>query len=246
MLKHQAFTLLLTLATLVATLYLYAIIPKGLLPQQDTGLVLGITEASPTISYKEMVRQQARIADLIQHDPDVASVAYFVGCGQVNPSTNTGRLYIALKPKARRHSNAEAIMERLRAASSDLAGISLLMQSVQDLRLDSRISRTQYQYTLQCVDDEELNTWSSQLVDALQNRPELSGVTSDKQSGGLQVRVDVDRDKAQRLNVSTHAIDDTLYDAFGQRQVSVIFTQLNQYRVVLEVDPAFQKDTTAL
>ena len=245
-LAHQSLMLLLTAVTLLATLYLYTIIPKGLLPQQDTGLILGITEASPSISYKEMTHQQAQIAERLQQDPDIASVASFVGGGQINPATNTGRLYIALKPRHQRHSNVDDVMERLRSRTADLPGISLLMQSVQDLRLDSRISRTQYQYTLQSVDDEELDTWSTRLLLALQRRPELADVTSDKQSGGLQVRVEIDRDKAQRLNVTTQAIDDTLYDAFGQRQVSVIFTQLNQYRVILEVDPNFQKDADAL
>ena len=245
-LLHQSFTLLVTVATLVATLYLYTIIPKGLLPQQDTGLILGITEASPSISYKAMTQQQALVTELLQRDPDVASVASLVGGGQVNPATNTGRLYIALKPRKQRHSSVDEVIERLRESTAGLPGITLLMQAVQDLRLDSRISRTQYQYTLQSVNDEELDAWSALLVQALQKRPELSSVTSDKQAGGLQVRVDVDREKAQRLNLTTQAIDDTLYDAFGQRQVSVIFTQLNQYRVVLEVDPSFQKDGDAL
>lgn len=245
-LRHQNFILLLTAATVVATLYLYAVIPKGLLPQQDTGLILGITEAAPSTSYKEMTSQQAQLTERLQQDPDIASVASLVGAGQINPSTNTGRLYISLKPKKDRHSSIDQVMERLRSLAADLPGITLLMQAVQDLRLDSRLSRTQYQYTLQGIDDEDLDTWSTRLLQALQNRSELTDVTSDKQTGGLQLRVEVDRDKAQRLNVTTQAIDDTLYDAFGQRQVSVIFTQLNQYRVVLEVAPNFQKDNSAL
>ncbi len=245
-LRHQTFTLWVTLATFVATIFLYQAIPKGLLPQQDTGLILGITEASPTISFKEMVRQQAQVVELLERDPDVASVASLVGGGQVNPSGNTGRLYIALKPKPQRRAGVAEVMTRLRGMTAELPGISLLMQAVQDLRLDSRVSRTQYQYSLQAVDDEELDRWAKLLQQALLTRPELADVTSDQQIGGLQVRVDVDRDKAQRLNVQTQAIDDTLYDAFGQRQVSVIFTQLNQYRVVLEVDPAFQKEVQSL
>ncbi len=245
-LRHQTTTLLVTLGTLAATMFLYQAVPKGLLPLQDTGLILGITEAAPSISFKSMVNQQAALVDIIRQDPDVASVASFVGGGQVNPATNTGRLYIALKPRAEHRAGVEAIMDRLRVATADLPGISLLMQAVQDLRLDSRVSRTQFQYSLQGVDDEELNQWSAKFQEALQARPELSGVTSDQQLGGLQVRVDIDRDKAHRLNVLTQAIDDTLYDAFGQRQVSVIFTQLNQYRVILETSPAFQKDEEAL
>ena len=245
-LTHQSFTLLLTLVALVATLCLYRVIPKGLLPQQDTGLLLGITEASPSISYKAMVEQQSRLAEIVQQDTAVASVASFVGGGQLNPATNTGRLYISLKPKPHRRDSAEAVMSRLQRQLSDLAGISLLLQSVQDLRMDSRVTRTQFQYVMQGVNDEELDFWASRLSLALKSRPELSGVTTDQQTGGMQVRIEVDRDKAQRFNVSTQAIDDTLYDAFGQRQVSVVFTQLNQYRVVLEVDPEFQKEDGAL
>ena len=245
-LKHQSFTLLITAATVFGTFYLFQSIPKGLLPQQDTGLVLGVTEASPSISYKEMARQQAQLTEILRSDPDVASVASLVGSGQTNPATNTGRLYIALRPRKERHSSVEEVMARLRSSAANLPGITLLMQAVQDLRLDSRVSRTQYQYTLQCVDDEQLDIWSTRLVQALQNQTGIVDVTSDNQSGGLQLRVEIDRDKAQRLNVTTQAIDDTLYDAFGQRQVSMIFTQLNQYRVVLEVDPSFQKDTAAL
>ncbi|MEI6873229.1 MAG: efflux RND transporter permease subunit, partial [Verrucomicrobiota bacterium] len=245
-LRHQTFTLLVTFATFVATLLLYQAVPKGLLPLQDTGLILGITEAAPTVSFKEMARQQAQIVELLQHDPDVASVASLVGGGQVNSAGNTGKLYIALKPKDHRRAGATEVMARLRVATEDLPGVILMMQVVQDLRLDSRVSRAQYQYSLQAVDDEELERWARRLQQALMDRSELADVGSDLQAGGLQVRVDVDRELAQRLNVQTQTIDDTLYDAFGQRQVSVIFTQLNQYRVVLEVDPAFQKDVQAL
>ena len=245
-LRHQTLTLWVTFATFVATIFLYQAVPKGLLPQQDTGLILGITEASPTISFKEMVHQQAQVVELLERDPDVASVASLVGGGQVNPAGNTGRLYIALKPKPQRRASVSQVMTRLSTLTADLPGISLLMQAVQDLRLDSRVSRTQYQYSLQAVDDEELDQWAKLLQQALLSRAELADVSSDQQTGGMQVRIDVDREKAHRLNVQTQAIDDTLYDAFGQRQVSVIFTQLNQYRVVLEVDPAFQKDAEAL
>jgi multidrug efflux pump subunit AcrB len=245
-LRHQKFTLGVTLLTVVATLWLFKVTPKGLLPLQDTGLIQGITEAAPSVSYREMARHQAELVALLEQDPDVASVASFVGGGALNAATNTGRLYISLKPRHQRHSGAEEVIERLRAASAQLPSIVLLMQAVQDLRVDSRVSRTQYQYTLQGADDEELDRWAGRLLEALGQRQELSGLSSDQQRGGLQLRVDVDRDKAHRLNVQTQAIDDTLYDAFGQRQVSVVFTQLNQYRVVLEVDPAFQQDPDAL
>ncbi len=245
-LRHQSLTLFVTLATLAATVWLYLMIPKGFLPQQDTGLVLGITEASPGISFRAMVEQQRRLAEVVQRDPAVASVASLVGGGQVNPASNTGRLYIALKSRAERKDGVAAVMQRIEASTAGLEGISLLMQAVQDLRLDSRVSRTQFQYTLQGVNDEELEYWAARMVEALRARRELSGVTSDQQAGGVQLRLDVDRDKAQRLGVTTQAIDDTLYDAFGQRQVSVIFTQLNQYRVVLEVEPSFQKEGETL
>lgn len=245
-LRHQTFTLLVTLGTLVATLFLYQMVPKGLLPQQDTGLILGITEAAPSVSFKAMSQHQAVLAERVKHDPDVASVASFVGGSQLNPASNSGRLYIALKPRSQRTAGVEQVMSRLKASVEDLSSISLFMQAVQDLRLDSRISRTQYQYSLQGVDDEELDRWASTLVSALQKRHELEGVTSDQQNGGMQVRVDIDRSKANRLNVTTQAIDDTLYDAFGQRQVSVIFTQLNQYRIILEAAPAFQLEPQSL
>ena len=245
-LRHRRFTLGVTLLTLLATVWLFRVTPKGLLPLQDTGLIQGITEASPSVSYKEMVRHQAELVALLERDPDVATVASFVGGGVLNPASNTGRIYIALKPRHQRRAGAEEIIERLRASAAHLPSITLLMQAVQDLRVDSRVSRTQYQYTLQAADDEALDLWAGRLMEALQLRPELSGVSSDQQRGGLQLRVDIDRDKAHRLNVQTQAIDDTLYDAFGQRQVSMVFTQLNQYRVVLEVDPAFQQDPDAL
>ena len=245
-LRHQGFTLAVTLLTVVATLWLFKVTPKGLLPLQDTGLIQGITEAAPSVSYKEMARHQAELVALIERDPDVASVASFVGGGALNSSTNTGRVYISLKPRDQRRAGAEEVIERLRSTAAHLPSIALLMQAVQDLRVDSRVSRTQYQYTLQGADDEELDLWAQRFLEVLRTRPELSGLSSDQQRGGLQLRVDVDRDKAHRLNVQTQAIDDTLYDAFGQRQVSVVFTQLNQYRVVLEVDPAFQQDPDAL
>jgi len=239
-LRHQAFTLGVAVVTLVATLWLYVIIPKGLLPPQDTGLIIGVTDAAQSISFKDMVARQRAIADIVQHDPDVVSVASFVGAGSVNSTVNSGRLYISLKPRDSRQAGADEIIARLRKATDSVEGISLFMQAAQDVQIDSRISRTQYQYTLTDADVGELSDWAPKLLNALQNRPELVDVASDQQSGGLQVSVEVDREGASRLNVLTQAIDDTLYDAFGQRQVSTIYTQLNQYRVVLEVEPRYQ------
>jgi multidrug efflux pump len=239
-LRHQTFTFAVAIVTMVATVWLYVIVPKGLLPEQDTGLIVGVTDSAQSISFKSMVERQRAIAEIARRDPDVVSVASFVGAGTVNATVNSGRLYINLKPRDSRKASANAIMDRLRAATESVEGISLFMQAAQDVQIDSRVSRTQYQYTLQDADVVELSEWAPKLLTALRNKPEVVDVATDQQSGGLQVKVAVDREKASRLNVLTQAIDDTLYDAFGQRQVSTIFTQLNQYRVILEVEPQYQ------
>ncbi len=245
-LRHQLFTLFIAAATLVATVMRYVFIPKGLLPQQDTGLIVGVTDAAQSISYKAMVARQREIADIVRRDPDVKSVASFVGAGTVNATVNSGRLYINLNSLDKRTTSAADIINRLRAATESVHGITLFMQAAQDVQIDSRVSRTQYQYTLQDADSAELAEWGTKLLTKLQQQPELSDVASDQQSGGMQVSVSVDREKASRLNILPQAIDDTLYDAFGQRQVATIFTQLNQYRVVLEVDPQFQQSPESL
>jgi hydrophobe/amphiphile efflux-1 (HAE1) family protein len=238
-LKHQPLTLGVAITTLVATIWLYIIVPKGLLPQQDTGLIVGVTDAAQSISFKAMVERQHAVADVVRKDPDVVSVASFVGAGAVNPTVNTGRLYINLKPRDQRQASASQVIDRLREATKDVAGISLFMQAVQDVQIDSRVSRTQYQYTLQDADESELSQWASKLLAKLRTLPDLTDLATDQQANGLQLSIDVDRDTASRLNVLPQAIDDTLYDAFGQRQVSIMFTQLNQYRVILEVEPHF-------
>jgi hydrophobe/amphiphile efflux-1 (HAE1) family protein len=245
-LRHQGFTLLVTFATLAATVWLYVLIPKGLLPLQDTGLILGVTDAEQSISFKSMTERQAAMASVVSRDPDVKSIASFVGTGAVNATLNTGRLYIHLKPRSERSATVQKIIQRLRRAVEEVPGISLFMQAVQDVQIDSRPSRTQYQLTLQDPDEEELDFWAEQLRDALAKSPVLADVATDQQSGGLQLKVEIDRDKASRFNVRTQAIDETLYDAFGQRQVSSIFTQLNQYRVILEALPNFQIGPEAL
>ena len=245
-LRHQFLVLMVAAITLVATIWLYVMIPKGLLPQQDTGMILGITDAAQTISFRAMVDRQRQLVDRVLKDPDVVSVASFVGGGTVNPTMNTGRLYIGLKPRDQRQASANEIIARLREATTDVEGISLFMQAVQDVQIDSRVSRTQYQYTLQDADETELSQWAAKLMNQLRTLPELTDVASDEQPGGLQANIVVDRQKASRLNVLPQAIDDTLYDAFGQRQVSTIFTQLNQYRVVLEADPRFQLTPSTL
>ncbi len=239
-LKHQGFTLIVAIATFVITIWLYIIIPKGLLPEQDTGQIVGVTDAAQSISFKAMVEGQHLITDIVRKDPDVVSVASFVGAGTVNATVNTGRLYITLKPRDQRKASASQIIDRLREATKDVEGISLLMQAVQDVQIDSRVSRTQYQYTLEDADESELSEWSSKLLAKLSTLPELVDLATDQQNNGLQLSVDIDRDMASRLNVLPQTIDETLYDAFGQRQVSIMFTQLNQYRVILEVEPHFQ------
>ncbi len=239
-LKNQPFTLFVAIATLVATIWLYIIIPKGLLPQQDTGLITGETDAAQSISFKAMVDKQRLIAEIVRKDPDVVSVASFVGAGTVNATANTGHLYINLKPRDQRKASASEIIDRLRDATRDVEGIALFMQAVQDVQIDSRVSRTQYQYTLEDADEAELSEWSTKLLNKLRTLPDLADLATDQQTGGLQLSIDVDRDTAARLNILPQAIDDTLYDAFGQRQVSIMFTQLNQYRVILEAEPHFQ------
>ena len=192
------------------------------------------------ISFKAMMERVHAVSDIVRQDPDVASVSASVGAGTVNATVNTARLYIVLKPHDQR-ANAEEIIERLRNATRNVEGISLFMQAAQDLQIDARVSRTQYQYILQDADAAELAEWTPKLVQKLGQLPQLTDVASDQQVNGLQLNVDVDREKASRLNVLTQAIDDTLYDAFGQRQVSIIFTQLNQFRVILEVEPKFRE-----
>ena len=245
-LRHQLFTLLVAVGTLVGTFWLYVIIPKGLLPQQDTGVIVGVTDAAQNISFQAMLERQRIVADIVRNDPDVQSVASFVGAGSVNATINTGRLTIVLKPRKDRRANAEEIIGRLRERTASIRGISLFMQSVQDLQLDSRVSRTQYQYVLQDADAAELGQWTRTLLDRMRTLPELTDVASDQQANGLELAVDIDRDKASRFSVLTQAVDDTLYDAFGQRQVSVIYTQLNQYRVILEVEPGYRDSPDAL
>jgi multidrug efflux pump subunit AcrB len=244
-LAHQRFVLLVAVVTLVATILLYIVVPKGLLPQQDTGVIIGVADAAENISFKAMVERVHAVSDVIRKDPDVVSVSASVGAGTVNATINTARLYIVLTPHDQRP-NAEKIMERLRDATRNVEGVSLFMQTAQDLQIDARTSRTQFQYILQDADASELAEWTPKLVQKLGQLPQLTDVASDQQVNGLQLNVDVDREKASRLNVLTQAIDDTLYDAFGQRQVSIIFTQLNQFRVILEVEPQFRESPDVL
>jgi hydrophobe/amphiphile efflux-1 (HAE1) family protein len=245
-LAHQPLTLAVAIATLAATLVLYGVTPKGLLPEQDTGLIIGVTDAAQNISFRAMAAHQRQVAAIVLQDPDVASVSSFVGTGTINATLNTGRLSINLKPRDRRKASASEIISRLRDRMRNVEGIDLYMQAVQDLQIDSRVSRTQYQYILEDSDGAELADWAPRLVAQLAKSPALSAVASDQQTNGYQVDIDVDRDKASRLNVLPADIDNTLYDALGQRIISTIFTQLNQYRVIMEVTPEYQQDPSAL
>jgi multidrug efflux pump len=243
---HARTTLVVTLATVGLTAYLAIAVPKGFFPTEDTGLVTAVTEAPPDVSFSRMMELQRAVADEVRTDPDVASVASFIGADGTNMTTNTGRLTITLKPRSQRNADADEINARLRSKLAGIAGIAVYLQTVQDLTLDARPSRTPFQYTIEDGNPEELVTWAPKIVAALAKAPELRGVTSDQVTTGLGVHLTIDRDTAGRLGVSTQAIDDTLYDAFGQRQISTIFTQLNLYRVVLEVKPEMQKDPRAL
>ena len=245
-LAHQRFTLLATAATLALTGVLAWVIPKGFFPQQDTGLIVGVSQAPPSISFSAMMDRQRALADVVRADPDVQAVASFIGADGSNPTMNVGRLSITLKPRAQRNTSADEIIARLSPRLAEVSGISAYLQAVQDLQVDTRTSRTQFQLTLEDADPHELAEWTPKLLEAIQPLPLLRDVASDQQSGGLSLSLVIDRDSASRLGISAQVLDDTLYDAFGQRQVSTIFTQLNLYRVILEVEPAFQQNPIAL
>jgi multidrug efflux pump len=238
--RHQTLVLVLAFATMALTVLLYIITPKGFFPIQDTGLIQGISEAPPSISFAAMAQRQMALADEILTDPAVESLSSFIGVDGSNATLNSGRFLINLKPREDRADSAEAIIQRLRPKLATVSGVALFLQPVQDMTLEDRISRTQYQFTLQTVDFGELGVWTNKLVAAMRNIPHLTDVASDLQNQGLQAYINIDRSTASRLGVSTAAIDSALYNAYGQRLVSTIFTQSNQYRVVLEVNPAAQ------
>ena len=245
-LRHAALMLLLAAATLVGTIGLYVVIPKGFLPVQDTGVIVAVIQGEQGISIARLSALQDRAAAIVRQDAAVADVTGFVGVGTINPTPNTGRLTIALKPRAARADDAQTVAARLKAALDVLPGLTVFTQPVQDIQIGTRISRTQYQYTLVDTDGAELRLWSARLQNELSANSLFLDVTSDQQDSGLRVNVEVDRAAAMRLGVSMQAIQDTLYDSFGQRQISTIFAQANQYRVVLEADPAWLADPDAL
>ncbi len=245
-LRHQTITLLVTAATFLLTVFLYIIVPKGFFPVQDTGVLLGITEAPQTISFTAMGQRQQELARIILQDPDVESVSSFIGIDGTNTTMNSGRIQINLKDRESRSTTAPEVIQRLQPQVAQVNGIQCFLQASQDLTVEDRVSRTQYQYTLEDANTEELATWTKAFVDKLRTIPILTDVASDQQLEGMEAHLVIDRDTASRLGITPQNIDDTLDDAFGQRQVSTIFTQLNQYHVVLEVAPKFQRNPSSL
>jgi len=240
-LRFQTITLLVALATLLLTVFLYYEIPKGFFPIQDTGVIQGVTEASQSISFDEMSRLQQSVVAAILKDPAVESLSSFIGIDGTNTTLNSGRVQINLKPLAQRKINASDIIRRLQPPLSAISGITLYMQPVQDLTVDDRVSRTEFQYTLEDPNAAELNSFAPKMLAKLKELPELSDVASDQQTEGIQARLVLDRATASRFGITSSTIDQTLYDAYGQREVSTMFTQLNQYHVVLEVQPGFDQ-----
>jgi multidrug efflux pump len=245
-LKHQTATLLVATGTLALTLLLYVIVPKGFFPVQDTGVIQGISSAPQTISFVAMAARQQALAQLILKDPAVESLSSFIGIDGINTTLNSGRILINLKPLEERRLDATAIMHRLQTQLAEVDGITLYMQPIQDLTLEDRVSRTQFQYTLEDPDVNELNLWTGRLMEKLKRLPQLRDLATDEQTGGASTRLVIDRQMASRLGITPQIIDDTLYDAFGQRLISTLFTQLNQYHVVLETMPEFQKSAAKL
>ncbi|WP_369942628.1 efflux RND transporter permease subunit [Xanthomonas medicagonis] len=244
-LGHQKLTLLVALATMVLTVLLYVVIPKGLLPEQDTGLITGVVQADQNVAFPQMEQRTQAVAEALRRDPAVTGVAAFIGAGSMNPTLNQGQLSIVLKPRGDRE-GLDEVLPRLQKVVAGLPGVALYLKPVQDVTLDTRVAATEYQYSLSDVDSAELATQAARLTEALRKRPELADVDNNLANQGRALELSVDRDKASALGVPMQTIDDTLYDAFGQRQISTIFTQLNQYRVVLEVAPQFRTSTALL
>jgi multidrug efflux pump len=245
-LRYRTTTLLVTVGTLVATIFLYVIVPKGFFPVQDTGVILGVSEAPQDVSFRAMMERQQALARVVLKDPAVASLSSFIGIDGANTTINSGRIQINLKPIEERRISASDVIRRLQPEAAKVNGITLFMQPVQDLTVEDRVSRTQFQYSLEDVDAKELAYWTPRFIDKLQALPELRDVASDQLNYGLLATLVIDRDTASRLGVLPADLDNTLYDAFGQRQVSTIFTQQNQYHVVMEADPQFQQSPDAL
>jgi multidrug efflux pump len=245
-LDNQGLTLLVAVGTLALTIFLYVAIPKGFFPIQDTGLIQGISEAPQSVSFAAMAERQQNLANAILKDPDVDSLSSFIGVDGTNVTLNSGRFLINLKPHDQRAHSASDVIRRLAAETAKVDGINLYMQPVQDLTIDTMVSRTQYQFVLEDANPDELSTWSTKLVDHLNEMPEFADVSSDQQQKGLSAYIQIDRDTAGRFGITPATVDNALYDAFGQRIVSTIFTQSNQYRVILEADPTVQGSVSDL
>jgi multidrug efflux pump len=245
-LEHQRLTLQVAIVTLLVTVLLYVFIPKGFFPVQDTGLIQAITEAPQSVSYGDMARRQQLLADAILKDPDVVSLSSFIGVDGTNTTLNSGRMLINLKPVDDRSPSASDVIRRLQRETADLSGISLYMQPVQDLSIDTTVSRTQYQFVLEDANPAEFNTWVPRLVERLQQLPQLEDVASDQENQGLSAYLSIDRDTAGRFGITPATVDNALYDAFGQRIVSTIFTQSNQYRVILQADSSLMASLDSL
>ncbi|MGD9844192.1 MAG: multidrug efflux RND transporter permease subunit [Variibacter sp.] len=244
-LRRQTLTLIVTAATLVATIWLYVVAPKGFLPAQDTGLITAVVEAGAEVSFVEMQRLQDEVVSALRSDPDVSAVTSVVGVSPLNPTPNAGRVTIVLKERDKRRASADQIVRRLKERVAPIPGVKVFFQAVQDIQISTRSSRAQYQYTLAGTDAAEVLDWSNRLVDALRGNSLFEEVSSEAQEGGLRALIEVDRAKAGRLGVSMQVVNDTLNDAFGQRQISTIYGQANQYRVILEALPEFQRDPSS-
>jgi multidrug efflux pump len=245
-LQYQTITLLIAVATLVLTVVLYIAIPKGFFPVQDTGVIQGISQAPQSISFAAMSKKQQELASIILQDPAVQSLSSFIGADGTNTTLNSGRMAINLKPLEDRNLNASDVIRRLQQKLADVKGIRLYMQPVQDITVDDRVTRTQYQYTLEDPDINELNTWTAKFVAELQKLPTLEDVATDQQTGAQAIAVNIDRVTASRLGIAPATIDNTLYDAYGQRQINTLYTQLNQYHVIMETQPTWQQDPSKL
>jgi multidrug efflux pump len=245
-LRFQTLTLFVALGTLLLTIFLYIYIPKGFFPVQDTGIIQGISQAPPIIGSKAMAEKQMELASVILQDPAVESLSSFIGADGTNVTTNSGRMSINLKPLDQRKINASDVIRRLQSKLQNVQGIQLFMQPVQNITVDDRVSRTQYQFTLEDPDPAELSDWTNRFITRLKKLPDLEDVATDEQPGGLAVSLVIDRPTASRLGIAPTTIDNTLYDAFGQRQVNTMYTQLNQYHVILESQPQFQLDPNML
>ncbi len=241
-LRHQTLTLIVAVATLVLTAFLYIVIPKGFFPVQDTGVIQGISQAPQSISFSAMAQKQQELASIILQDQAVQSLSSFIGADGTNTTLNSGRMAINLRPINQRNLSASDVIRRLQQKLADVRGIHLFMQPVQDISVDDRVTRTQYQYTLEDPDINELDAWTAKFVDQLKHLPALEDVATDQQTGAQAIAVNIDRVTASRLGIAPATIDNTLYDAYGQRQINTLYTQLNQYHVIMETQPEWQRD----